>query len=323
MRERAFPLPRPLVLVASVVALAAATLGATATPAGANRIERHVTVDRLDRRYVAYLPDGYQSRGPLPVVLAFHGGYMDPEGFEDLTRLQNAREARNFIIVFPEGYQRSWNAAGLCCGPAVRAGIDELKFVRALLADLNTVAPVDRHRVYATGYSNGANLSYHFACVAANEFAAIAPVSGAMRDPPGQCHPARAVPVFDWHGLQDRASPFAGGVSGARNAPPDPAVMDTIAFWARVDGTGKTEKVALFGGVADCDIHSEGRDGTRVQLCRLPGMGHRWPGAQPTANSLRGDMFVRGFVGDLGPYSPAIDANDAMLEFFSQYVVPR
>jgi hypothetical protein len=51
-------------------------------------------------------------------------------------------------------------------------------------------------------------------------------------------------------------------------------------------------------------------------------MGHRWPGSRPTARSLRGDEFARSFVGDLGPYGPAFDANASILEFFSDYASP-
>src|SRR5215471_4045453 len=147
----------PIILI--VVVIAAAILAARSRRQVARRVERRVAVDHLQRRYVAWLPPQQAANAALPVVLAFHPGYATPEGFEENIALHSAAEADNFIVVYPEGYQRSWNA-GTCCGPALRDKIDEKKFVHAILDDLETICRIDRRRVYATGHSNGARLCY-------------------------------------------------------------------------------------------------------------------------------------------------------------------
>jgi polyhydroxybutyrate depolymerase len=307
----------------AVVAISLVLLLAALFPAAAaTRIDRHVTVDGMDRRYVAYLPDNYQQKGALPVVLAFHGGFGDSDQFADLTGLAAAPEARNFIIAFPEGYRRSWNEGGVCCGQAM-GRVDDVKFVRTLLNDLDRLTSVDRRRIYATGWSNGGGMSYYLACVMSEEITAIAPVSAAMRQPKSACHPMRPVPVFDWHGLLDHISPYAGGATtAARSVSPPPPVPETIAFWTQLDGTRNFAHLALFGGQAECDMYSGGRDDAKVQSCRIAGMGHRWPGTRSTARTERGDAFIRTYVGDLGPYAPEIDANDAILKFFREFALP-
>jgi poly(3-hydroxybutyrate) depolymerase len=40
------------------------------------------------------------------------------------------------------------------------ANIDDIKFVHAILDDLHLIANIDRRRIYATGFSNGAMFYY-------------------------------------------------------------------------------------------------------------------------------------------------------------------
>jgi polyhydroxybutyrate depolymerase len=305
-----------IVIVVLLVLLAAAALakwlwrGETA-----NRLERYVEVDGLTRRYVVWLPDGHAEKGPLPVVLAFHGGFASPEQLEESAALHLADAAQNFVIVYPEGYQRSWNAI-LCCGPAMQDNIDDNKFVAAVIDDLAAAVAIDRNRVYATGFSNGAMLSYHLAATMADRIAAIAPVSGSMQDFHPGTPPSRAMPVLHWHGLEDRYAPFHGGLPIIETAPEQPPVENGIEFWRSYDEAYATRREKLFDGAVDCLTYSGGRDGSRVQLCVVPGLGHQWPGSRPTGEYAKvASMF--------GPLGPAFDANDAILKFFGEFALPR
>jgi polyhydroxybutyrate depolymerase len=290
--------------------------------AAAVPIERRLQVDRLDRRFLVYLPVGYQQKGPLSVLLAFHGASQAAEGLADLAAIQNARLAANFVIVYPEGYERRWNINGLCCGAAAKANVDDVKFARAILDDLATFVRIDRRRVYATGYSNGGGLSYHLACVMSDAIAAIAPMSGNMWDSKAQCHPLHPMPVYAWHGMKDKIVPYGGGLTAAKEAPPMASVPQDIEFWAKFDKTTEAKRVALFNGNADCDLFYGGTDDARVTSCRVPAMGHRWPGSRPTARSLRADAVFTLFAGSLGPYGPVMNVNDDMLSFLSAYSLP-
>lgn len=57
----------------------------------------------------------------------------------------------------------TWNA-GSCCADALRENVDDVGFVSALIGRLVKERAVDPARVYATGMSNGAQLSYRLAC---------------------------------------------------------------------------------------------------------------------------------------------------------------
>lgn len=307
-----------VVLVVLALVAVAVVIAVRLARVGARRVERRVAVDQLQRRYVAWLP---ASRGAaLPVVLAFHPGYATPEGFEENIALHTAAAARDFVIVYPEGYQRSWNA-GTCCGPALRDKIDEKKFVGAILDDLERLCRVDRRRVYATGHSNGARLCYFLACTMADEIAAIAPVggaAGAVLAPQAKCRPARPMPIFHLHGLLDQWAPYQGGPGRAPNVPSEAPVEAGIAFWVRRAGAGTETRQAMFDGLADCTIYSGGKDGTEIRLCRIPNLGHHWPGTR----MVGGYRKMAALLGPTGAPISLDEVNDSVLRFLGGFSTP-
>lgn len=59
--------------------------------------------------------------------------------------------------------------------------VDDIGFLHALIDRLHRDDNIDPKRIYVTGISNGAMLSYRLACELSSEIAAIAPVEGARR----------------------------------------------------------------------------------------------------------------------------------------------
>ena len=61
---------------------------------------------------------------------------------------------------------------GGCCSSACGAHlIDDVAFARALVSAVASLVPVDRSRVYSTGFSNGGFMSYRLGCQASDIFA--------------------------------------------------------------------------------------------------------------------------------------------------------
>jgi polyhydroxybutyrate depolymerase len=301
---------RALAVVVVVCLAVLAGFASASTP-----VTRTLTVDNLQRYYVAWLPDGYREGPPLPVVLVFHGGGQAVPSMEDNANLHNAPDAQHFVIVYAAGVEKSFDVGGYCCGVAARDHINDLAYVEAVLADLQSVARIDQRRIYATGFSNGGQFVYYLACNMANRIAAIAPVSGSMQPPFDQCNPSRPVAVFHWHGLADRFEPFQGGPPAVKSAPMQPPAENGLNLWRRIDGTHGEQPVNVVGPVAQCTESVGGRDGTVVLLCLVPGMGHHWPGSNPQHGVPR-------VIAALGPLGPPMDANDAILRFFTQYALP-
>src|SRR5690606_19317480 len=107
----------------------------------------------------------------------------------------------------------TWNA-GNCCGRARDENVDDVAFLRAVVADVSRRASIASQRVYAIGMSNGAMMSYRLACEAGDVFHGIMTVAGT--DNTKQCQPQQPVPVLHIHASDDPLVLFDGGAGRAR-----------------------------------------------------------------------------------------------------------
>jgi polyhydroxybutyrate depolymerase len=292
------------------------------------------------RTALVHVPDrtAAESR-PIPVVLNFHGGGGDARAHRDYVRMDALADREGFIVVYPNGSGRleekllTWNA-GLCCGYAMNEKVDDVGFVRALLDVLATRAPIDSARVYATGLSNGAMMSYRLAAQLSDRIAAIAPVAGSMVLPerriddvsPALAVPGkRAVPILHIHSVDDKRALYLGGLgepfpfTGVRTRHPnaEEVLYRWVAFEACAPkpvvreerrgaaGTPTAAHTATLYAFTGC------RDGGEIALWKLTGAGHVWPGG-------RIDYLPR----VLGPGTDVIDANEEMWKFFRRFALP-
>ena len=108
-------------------------------------------------------------------------------------------------------YSSCARRAGGCDAPGCdwTSCVDDLGFVEMLLDHLEETLCVDRNRVYATGFSNGAMLVYTLGMSLSRRFAAIAPVEGGIH-PGFLVQPAVPVSLLDIHGTQDLTLPING-----------------------------------------------------------------------------------------------------------------
>jgi polyhydroxybutyrate depolymerase len=228
----------------------------------------------LTRHYLVYVPR--HRRGPLPLVLLFHGGAGHPQAFARVTGMHTLAERAGFVVVYPAGTQgrrgMTWNGR-----MQRRADIDDVGFVRAMLNALQTSNEIDRRRVYAAGMSVGGSLVYELACTMSEHFAAVAVVAGVMTSE--NCDPARPVPLLHIHGTDDQRVPLHGG-RGRRTARHNtwPPVESGIERWCEINRCSRPGNV----------IRSfEGMVGRRytgaadVELWLVEGGRHVWPGGTP------------------------------------------
>ena len=282
--------------------------------AGAGLQSASLQHDGMQRDYLVYVPKSYQSGQPMPLVLAFHGGGGHAQFQADHYGIQQKAESAGFIAVFPNGYSRlpggkfaTWNA-GNCCAQARDKKIDDVGFVRALVAKLQADYSIDKPRIFATGMSNGGMLSHRLACEMADVFKAVAPVAGT--DNTLECKPAKPISVLHIHAKNDTHVLFNGGAG--EDAFKDKSMVtdftsvpETIQRWStRNRCTGPVKKVLEVPG-AYCEVTQGCADGVQVEMCVTESGGHSWPGAEKTR------------AGKEAP-SQAINANDVMWDFFSR-----
>jgi polyhydroxybutyrate depolymerase len=204
-----------------------------------------------------------------------------------------------FIVVYPDSPTNSWNA-GTCCdfNDPTR---DDVGLARALVQEIQSKACIDPKRIYTTGMSNGAFMSYRLGCEAADLFAAIAPVAGKVGIP--NCSPSRPVPLMAFHGTSDPLVAYDTGSLSADNL----SVPDTVKKWADGDGCTGDPQVTYQQGTVTCNTWSTCKDGATVTLCTAQGEGHCWPGTA---------------LCPFGAYTTDINASQEIAKFFAKFSLP-
>lgn len=326
-------------MLAVIVGLATATLTlataptATAAPGGGNggcrqpfRPGQHtiaLTSGGLERVVVVYVPETYDGRHRLPLVLTLHGSQSDAVEQLQRSELPASAERYDFIVASPQGYIPAapgyrWNVPGVTL-PAGQPPNDE-QYLSDVIDHLRANLCVDAKRVYGTGYSGGGRMISQYACDAPERLAAIAPVAGVragypvtgpdgpMPDP-ATCTPQRPVPVITFAGTADPVNPYFGGGAPYWQY----GIEDALARWAEINGCRRGPHIRALTEHVDRIKCTVCRRHANVVLYRVEGGGHTWPGSE---------AFVP-LVPVLGPLTFEIKANELIWRFFRHHLLPR
>jgi len=257
----------------------------------------------VTRTYRWFAPSGDAPDGGFPLVLALHGGLGTGDQFARASGLEAVAAREGFVVVFPDGVERTWNG-GRCCGQAAARDVDDAGFLAALIDDFAARLPIDRARVFVTGHSNGAIMAFRFACERADLVAAVAPVAGSLEIP--ECRPSRAVALLAIHGDADQNHPIEGGTGPRSIARVSFASMaDSLAAWTKAMSCG-TSSASTEGALTTTEW-SGCRDGLATRFVVIAGADHPWPGSDPRA----GSSAIQ------GQPSQALDASEAAWAFFA------
>jgi polyhydroxybutyrate depolymerase len=269
----------------------------------------------LARTYQGHLPSSYDGVRLLPLVLALHGHGGDGQGMLRLTHLNTIADRHGFIVVYPDGYQKSW-ADGRGVTSADQAGVDDVGFLAALIDALAGQFKVDRSRVYVTGISNGGFMSERLACDLATKIAGVAAVAATMpMDLAARCAPARPVPFLLMQGTADPLVPAQGGAIRLDRGTVLSASA-TMQTWVKFDGcqgaplTGSEPDTANDGTRVSYQTYSTCQDKSAVALYLVAGGGHTWPG---------GLQYLPQAV--VGKTSRDIDAGEVIWGFFQPHTL--
>ncbi len=202
-----------------------------------------VTPADVPRSYRLHVPAGYAG-GPVPLVLNFHPSGGTPEGQATTSGFDAIADREDFIVAYPAGIfnngtsAQTWNAN-------VEAGVDDVQFARDVIEDVAGKFPIDRDRIYVTGFSGGARRSSRLACALSDVLAAAAPVAGLQY--PDDCVPAGPVSIVAFHGKADSVNQYE---VTANSRPYWRMGVETAAEKWRV-ALGCAEGPTLSGGFSD------------------------------------------------------------------------
>lgn len=196
-----------LVLSSLSVATTAGAAPCTSQCLQAGDYNLSLTTPQSVRQYKVHVPASYDGRTAVALTLDLHGyGFTSDDQMKRSGQRQES-DRLGFIVVWPQGVANGWNGEG-CCGVAFDLRIDDVGFLRTVIAQIAGRANIDPQKVYVTGWSNGGGIAQRMACEAADVITAIASVSHPLNT--NRCRPTRALSVLAFHGTADTTVPYDG-----------------------------------------------------------------------------------------------------------------
>ena len=217
--------------------------------------------------YYIKTPAGWDGKSRLPAAIFFHGyGGTAAEVMQD-EAMGKVLSDLGVLLVAPNGDNKGWSYPAKIQGPR-----DDFAFVASVLDDVEKRLPVDRGRLYATGFSIGGSMTWYLACLMGERFAAFAPIAGAYWEPMPQTCPSGPVSMRHIHGTSDKTVPM-GGRSLRNGAFRQGDVMRSIAQLKSRDACPAEPTRTEQHGNMSCQIWAAGvcGSGREVELCLHPG----------------------------------------------------
>jgi polyhydroxybutyrate depolymerase len=278
---------------------------------------RKIKTGGRERFYEIHVPRSYDKSKPTPVVLGFHGGGGYPGAVRHQSGMDKVSDREGFLVVYPAGTGRLfddrllvWND-GRPAKDSSANKVDDVAFVAALLDDLAKFFNVDAKRVYSTGISNGALMSYRLAQQLSDRIAAIGPVSGQRAVNEFFQAPPRCVPIIHFHGKEDNYAPFEGGEPARSNFKAGfKPVAEALGSWIAHNGCSYQSAATKRVGKALETAYKKCRNDCEVVLWTLEDGGHAWPGGQMSPAEVKAKM---------GKINQDISASSLMWEFFKKH----
>lgn len=281
---------------------------------------RKLEHDGHTRTYLLHIPERAAGH-PAPLVIALHGGFGTGAAMAKLTGLRKIADREGFVVAFPDGLYRNWNDGRVAeASHTHRAKTDDVGFIDAMIDRISAEVRIDAKRVFLTGISNGAIFSHTYAALRANRVAAIAPVVGGIAVPFAEhFQPQSPVSVLIIQGADDPLVPYDGGAISGRRRGEIISTRLAVEKWREADHCMPTDPVmerlpdtdpedgcqTVRSRWSPCAEHSE------IELYRLEGGGHTWPGGA--------QYLPRMFIGSV---CRDFDASEVIWQFFARHARP-
>ncbi len=256
---------------------------------GQTTISGSFDFEGINRTYRLYVPASYNAAQPAPLLFNLHGYGSNNVEQELYGNFRPVSDTAGFIIIHPNGTvdqsgNRFWNTFG-------NASVNDLGFLSALIDTISNSYSIDPNRIYSTGMSNGGFMSYELACFLSHRITAIASVTGSMIWLKLKtCNPQHPTPVMQIHGTADATVPYNGNFLFA-------PVDTLVKFWVTYNQCNPVPQVIQIpdinpndGCTAEQYIFSQGDHNSSVELFKVLGGGHSWPGAPININITNMDF---------------------------------
>ena len=200
----------------------------------------------ISRDYILYIPENLPTNAPLVVVS--HGYTSSAKTMMSYSGMNKVADEEKFLVVYPQGTkdQRGNNFFNVGYEFHASSKVDDLGFIKALVTKLTEDYQVNPNHIFATGMSNGGDLSYFLACYASDMFQAVAPIAGTMMQTTIEtCKPQKGMPIFAVHGKADEVTYFDGDMANRDKWGPYPGIPAVIEHWVDLNAVEISKQVDL------------------------------------------------------------------------------
>jgi polyhydroxybutyrate depolymerase len=250
----------------------------------ADVVDGEIMVDGTKRTFHFFKPLKQIDAAMLPLVMVLHGGGSDGQSMMRFSRFNDLASDENFIAVYPDGYNRSWNDGR----PELNNHLDDVKFISMLIDYLISKHGADPNKVFITGISNGAIFSLYLAAKIPGKIRAVAAVCGSIP----QFNPkeyALSIPlsVMVINGTEDPLLKYNGGsiTVGKNNRGSIMATDSMISFYRRYMQCNITPEETKLANINLKDhsfatklVYKSCTDKKEIILIKVEHGGHTWPG---------------------------------------------
>ncbi len=230
------------------------------------------------RTYYLRVPSNYDNKKPYRLILGFHWrgsegdqvdapgqGSADEKPYYGLMELAQG----STIFVAPDGIGQGWGQ-----------GAADLTFTDDILKQVEGDLCIDKSRIFSTGFSFGAAMSYALACARPGMLRAIVlyaggVVSGCMGGSIGT-----PIPYLETHGTDDGVFPISPVTQN--NGGPGKAIRNAMV---KVNGCTAQDPSPPANGSHKCTDYAGCSAGHPVRWCEHDGEGGHWPSAHDKGQS--------------------------------------
>ena len=237
-----------------------------------------ISVNGVDRLFRLTVPSS-DSGVKLALVIAFHGGGMADEDFNQQDEFDQLAEQEKFIMAYAIAEDGRTESEGEWYLNTAATSRDDNDFALTIVNELSKSYCVDQDRLYAIGYSLGSMFTYEVACQLNYKFAAVASFAGTMPVEPETCDLIGSMSVMHIHGKLDLLIDYDddwdwkdGEHEGVGTMSNVPGMIDT---WSMRANCASSDNDADF--FLEHITHSGCQNGARIEHYGIEYHEHTWP----------------------------------------------
>lgn len=170
------------------------------------------------------------------------------------------------MVVYPNAINKFWDVNGT----------SDIRFLEVIIEKMHERYNINRNRIYVSGFSLGAMMTYHCMDHLGDKVAAFGPVSGVRFDNKAPKAP-RHVPFIHTHGTGDDVFKWTGDLGHAAGG--YPYIPDYVQKWATYQNLDKKTEIKPYpaskkNSIASMTVWSSDNDTIEVALLAIEGKGH-------------------------------------------------